>query len=230
MKHSLKFSPRRIAGAVLSVFVLLLLALPSATFHSVEYGVTSVSPNGAAGGYIIPASCGSPHAGDLCTAPSFSATSAGGQGSSISVVLGNTATLSWSAGDGASSCDGTNFSTGGAPSGSALVAPTANMVYAVSCSNGGSSSVLVTVINPVLSIAASHTRVHSGDTTTIIWSAMGVNSCAVSGPGAFWTGTSGSMTTPPITAESVYTLTCQTDGGPVSATTTVALTASFEEF
>jgi hypothetical protein len=196
-------------------------------FRSVEYGVTALSPKGEAGGFLIPASCGSPHTGDTCTAPDIF-----GPGGShgFTILAGHTATITWDGTQSSStSCDGTNFSTGGALSGSVSVAPSATTDYTVTC-GPNSGTITVTVINPTISISASPATVRSGDTTTITWSATSVNSCTVTGPGVSTSGSSGSLTTPAITSQSTYTLSCSTDGGTVTATTTVSLQGSFGEF
>ncbi|MEK7114014.1 MAG: hypothetical protein AAB850_00485 [Patescibacteria group bacterium] len=67
---------------------------------------------------------------------------------------------------------------------------------------------------PVVSITANPPRVYSGDPSTISWSATQVNSCAISGPGVSATGLTGSRT-PTISAQSTYTITCQTNGAPL---------------
>lgn len=67
------------------------------------------------------------------------------------------------------------------------------------------------------SISASPTRVRSGSSSTVTWSASGVTSCTVSGPGLSSTSKQGSQSAT-ITQQSLYTLTCQTSGAPVSET------------
>lgn len=89
-----------------------------------------------------------------------------------------------------------------------------------------------------LSISASPARVRSGQTSTITWSATGVNgegaSCTVTGPGISWTapvsagpqcsaGSSGSAT---ISTQSTYTITC----GGESKSATVNVIPNFQEF
>jgi len=64
------------------------------------------------------------------------------------ITEGESLTLAWSS-IGANSCTGTNFSTGGAVSGSVTVSPTASLTYSIVCTGDGgsspSSSVPVTV-------------------------------------------------------------------------------------
>mgnify|MGYP001604119193 FL=1 len=59
--------------------------------------------------------------------------------SPTTVVMGNSATLTWSSTN-ATSCTGTNFSTSGGASGSAAVSPSATTTYTVACSGAGGTS------------------------------------------------------------------------------------------
>lgn len=204
---------------------------------SVELGMSSPSPSGETGGTIIPASCGSPHSGDLCTPPTFYGTShstLGATGSSISVNSGESATLSWTCATPSSSSSGINFSTGGSTSGSADVTPDSTTTYTIICSNGGQGSTTVTVLDPVMSITAGPSLIQSGDTSSISWSATNVNSCSVGEDNASitdsWSGTSGTQVSSVIAEQTVYTLTCLTDAGAVSQSVTVRLVPVFQEF
>lgn len=67
--------------------------------------------------------------------------------SPTSIAEGETSTLTWSSTD-AAFCDGTNFETAGATSGSVIVSPASDSTYTVTCSNmagSASDSVAVTV-------------------------------------------------------------------------------------
>ena len=174
------------------------------------------------------------------SSPSFTAISSGGgaggsgqSGANVSILQGGSATLSWSCVN-SSSSSGVNFSTGGAGSGSTGVSPSSTTEYTVLCSNGGQGSVTVTVVDPTPSITATPSIIRVGDTSVIAWSATDVNSCSVSENNPdftdSWSGASGSQTTSPITGETTYTLSCQTDAGSVSASATVRMIPSFEEF
>lgn len=135
---------------------------------------------------------------------------------------GSSSTCSWSCSG--SSTAGLGFSTGGALTGDASVSPTATTAYTVQCIGpGGTSqtSTTVTVNNPVLSLSADPTRVRSGNSSTITWSATQVTSCAISGPGVSATGLSGSRSTGALTSQSRYTLTCQTVAGVKTASVLV---------
>ena len=209
--------------------------------RSVEVGVASLSPRGEAGGFAIPASCPSyEHNPGECSppSPSFSGSVGGGSGSgAVTINNGESVTLTWSASS-AMSCSGTNFSTGGATSGSTVVAPSSTITYTVLCNyNPGlytpstvQSSVGVTVFNPALNINASPTQVRSGNQSTISWSATNVDTCSVTGPSFSATGVSGSQLSGPVTIQSTYTLSCQNAGGSLSQSVIVTLIPAFEEF
>ena len=163
--------------------------------------------------------------GCVPTPPSFST-------NKPEVILGQSATLTWSCSNSTSS-SGSNFSTGGATSGSVQVSPTIDTQFIVVCSNGGQASVDVSVFWPVLDISADPDKVKPGDTSLITWSTLGdddILSCSVTGPNFSATGEDGSQVTAPIVEESTYTLTCQTTRNIRTENTTVTLTPSFEEF
>ena len=161
------------------------------------------------------------------TPPSFTVNGA----SSATITSGSSATLQWSCSNSTSSSGG-GFSTGGATTGSVSVTPAVGTTqYTVQCSNGGQSTVSVTVSSAIMNISANPALVRSGGTSVISWSASNVNSCTVTGTGISASGLSGSATTPAITAETTYTLTCQVTGlGAVSRPVTVKLVPKFEEF
>ncbi|OGI62781.1 hypothetical protein A2818_00860 [Candidatus Nomurabacteria bacterium RIFCSPHIGHO2_01_FULL_40_12] len=66
--------------------------------------------------------------------PSGDAGAGGGGGGSTTIYTGGSVTLEWSSD--ASSCTGTNFNTGGAPSGSVVVSPISTTTYTISCGSG----------------------------------------------------------------------------------------------
>lgn len=201
--------------------------------RSVELGVASRSPVGISGGIVVPASCGSPHTGDLCTAPYVSATSASGNGTSVVINAGDSTTLTWVCYDSTSS-SGINFSTGGAVSGSVVVSPSTDTSYTIICSNGGQGIVNVTVVNPSLSITANPSLIQTGGVTSIIWTTTDVNTCTVNETNPMitdsWSGTSGTQTTSVLAQGTTYTLSCITDGGTVTESVTVNLVPIFQEF
>jgi len=99
-------------------------------------------------------SCDNPYpsgGGADCSGPSSQSCSstAGCATATISVspttiVSGNSATLTWSSTN-ATSCTGTNFSTGGSISGSIQVSPTSPVTYTVTCSGASSATAVSTV-------------------------------------------------------------------------------------
>ena len=141
---------------------------------------------------------------------------------------GGTVTITWSDPEGRS-CAGIGFSTGGASSGSVQVTPADTTNYGVQC---GSDQVTVTIVvtNPVLTIGATPARVRSGSASSISWSATNVTSCTLTGTGVS-TSCSGAAcasahnnSTGALSAQTVYTLACQTGVGGRSATATVFIT------
>ena len=84
-----------------------------------------------------------------------------------------------------------------------------------------------TVLNPTATISASPTRVQSGKTTTVTWSSTDTTSCTVSGPGLSASGTSGSQPVT-VTSQAVYTVSC--NSGAATATATVNVVPTFQEF
>lgn len=147
---------------------------------------------------------------------------------------GQSSTLTWSSTN-ATSCTGTGFTAGGTSgtrSTGALNTPgTSN--YQVVCSGTGGNSppafASVEVRSPTATISASPTRVQTGTNSQISWSASQVNSCVISGPGLSSTSISGSQAVP-ISSQSIYTITCQTNGSPVTKSVTVNVVAIFKEF
>ena len=217
---------------------------------SIEIRVTDTSPKGKGGGVIVPASCGSKYAhfNNECAPkppPSFgvsdggggtSGATGGGTGadgtgaSSITINEGGAVTMSFACVNSTSS-SGLNFSTGGGASGSVSINPLDTATYTVVCSNGGRSSVEVTVLHPVLEITADPIQVRSGRESLITWSATVVDSCNVTGTNGFSaTGLSGSQPSNPITLQSIFTLTCENVAGTLSKSVTVYLIPEFREF
>lgn len=157
------------------------------------------------------------------------------------INLGNSTTIIWSA-SGANSCSGVGFFTGGATSGEVEVTPTETTTYTIICTwsgnyrSGGqsSSSGTVTVLDPILTISATPSRLQSGSTSIIEWTATNINTCSVSEDNPniadSWSGVSGTQTTSIISEETVYTLTCLNDAGSVNESVTVRLVPVFQEF
>jgi hypothetical protein len=158
-----------------------------------------------------------------------------------SITNGSSSNLTWGS-TGATSCRAFGgFWTGNATSNSTGVSvnPSTTSNYQIHCDNAGGSTnsnianVTVTASAPVLSITATPTRVSSGGTSIIKWSASGsgVTSCNVTRNGGAWK--SGLVSVPAagvsdtVTGQTVYTLTCNA-GSPQSVTVNVA--PGFQEF
>lgn len=160
---------------------------------------------------------------------------------SQTINVGQSATLNWSSTN-ATSCTGSGFTangTSGSFSTGALNTP-GTQNYQVSCSGPGGTSPIVTasvnVISPNATISAVPSRV-TGSTTnpgssTISWSSGNVQSCAVTRNGIAWQSglNSSGVVDNNITSQTVYTITCQTGGSPVTNSTTVNITPAFQEF
>ncbi len=171
-----------------------------------------------------------------------------------SVLFGQSTTLTWSCQD-ATYCtevlnsDGFSTDPLDRVSGSDSATPSSpgTVTYGMRCTGqGGSQDFLFPPIEvrvPIATISADPTRVASGSTSTITWSATDVISCSVTGPsGTGWanvTGpaiggsfSTGSPKTPTITKQSTYTITCQTTTSPstVSDSVIVNILPEFEEF
>ena len=147
-------------------------------------------------------------------------------------------TLTWSSSN-ASTCRGGGFSTGEATSGSVSVSTAG--AYTLTCTDkiGNFCTDSVTVsggacTNPSASISANPGRIQSGGTTQISYNASGVDgSCTISGPGApgsvpaaSCTVPNGSFTTPALTTQTTYTITC----GDTSNNVIVNVVPNFTEF
>jgi len=163
--------------------------------------------------------------GTNCSGPSTQACSAPACNVVIDVnptaiLTGGSTTLTWSSNT--ASCTGTNFSTGGAPSGSVTVNPASTTTYTVTC-NGVSASTTVTVSNAAIN--ASLITIFSGDEVTLTWSSANATSCTGTN---FSTGgaTSGSVTINPAST-TTYTLACN---DPLSSTSSVTVKVKKKPF
>lgn len=174
--------------------------------------------------------------------------------SPASIDAGQSSTLTWSSTN-ADYCDAPgSFSGGatanGATSGSASTgALTANASYQINCYRGGVSAqdvATVTVVQPQMSITPSTTRVvvpitGPNPTISVSWNVSNVTSCTLQRNGtAIHTITttgvtrssSGTMTDITIDRQTVFSLSCRNNAGPIAqaATATVNITSSFKEF
>ncbi|HVN44302.1 MAG TPA: hypothetical protein VMT66_03545 [Steroidobacteraceae bacterium] len=80
--------------------------------------------------------------------------------------------------------------------------------------------------SPVVTLSADHSQVSSGSTVDLIWSSQNATSCTASGG---WSGTqktSGTYTTPALSANTTFTLTCTGAGGSTMKSVSVSVTSS----
>ena len=152
------------------------------------------------------------------------------------INTGQSSTLTWSSVNATSCTAAGGFSTGGATSGSASTGElTQDVTYQITCSNtsrSATASTAVFVQNPQVTISASPSRVSIGGSSTISWAATDVragNSCTISGPGLSETAKTGSRSVA-ISAQSEYTITCQTQDSPVTNSVIVNVAPNFQEF
>jgi len=150
--------------------------------------------------------------------------------SPTSITAGQTVTLTWSSTN-ASSCSASGGWSGTkATSGSeASAALTANTTFTLVCVGGGGSgtaNATVTVSGPpTVTLSADPTSVTAGFSSTLTWSASNATSCTASGG---WSGTkavSGSESTPLLTADTTFILTCTGPGGSTPQQVSVAVAA-----
>ncbi len=155
---------------------------------------------------------------------------------------GQSTRLKWRSTNATSCTAAGGFSTGGAVNNSTGVLvgpltqnPTENpTVFAITCTGLGGSvnaNTSVTVLQPDASITASPLRVTAGTASTITWSASQVTSCSVASNPLGFSGVglvdSKSAT---INTQTTFTITCQTNGAPISKSVTVNVIPIFQEF
>jgi hypothetical protein len=150
-----------------------------------------------------------------------------------SIVLGKSATLTWSSTN-ATACTASNGWAGTeGVSGTQSVTPTAagSVSYVLTCTGTGGSAdatatLTVTSPAPTVTISVSPTSITVGSSATLTWSATNATSCSASGA---WSGnqaTSGTATVSPTTAATdSYTLACTGAGGTATATATLTAVA-----
>jgi hypothetical protein len=146
------------------------------------------------------------------------------------VPVGSGSTLTWSSAH-ASACTASGDWNGAlAVSGSVGTgALTQNATYSLICTGPGGMSpqatATVTVIRvPTVTLAATPVAVAVGGSSTLTWSSMNADSCTASGGWGGTLATSGSQGTGPLTATTVYSMTCAGPGGitaPVMASVNI---------
>lgn len=150
--------------------------------------------------------------------------------SPTSVSSGGTTTLSWTSSN-ADACTASGGWNGArAVNGSAQSpAVTSTTTFTLSCNGPGGGAVANATVNisssssPSVQLSASAPGVTPGASTTLTWTSANVTSCTASNG---WTGSralSGSETTPGLTSDKTYQLSCSGANGNAIAMTTVTL-------
>jgi len=108
---------------------------------------------------------------------------------------------------------------------------TASTTYSITCTGTGgtatqSATVSVTAALPAITLAANPSTVNSGATSTLTWSATNATSCAATGGWGGTEPTSGSYTSPALSANASYSISCTGTGGTASQTVTVTVTGT----
>ncbi len=142
------------------------------------------------------------------------------------IISGQSSTLTWNSTN-ASSCIGTNFSTGSQTSGSIAVSPTVTTSYSVSCTGVGgtkvaSATVTVTSVPaPTATLTANPTSIRRGQSSKLTWSSANATSCTGTN---FSTGgkISGSTSVVP-TKSTTYYVSCSGAGGTVVKSASVSV-------
>lgn len=139
-----------------------------------------------------------------------------------SISSGSSSTISWSSVN-ATSCTGTNFSTGNNTNGTASTgAITSNKTYSVICTGlGGNASASATITvnalpTPVVTLTASPSSINNGSSSTLTWSSA--NAVLCTGTGFDTSGlTAGSVSVSPSATRS-YSILCTGAGGTSTGT------------
>lgn len=246
-----RISTRQILVSLVSLLFLLALlgVLPSLfsqspTAWSSELGFTSLSPRGALGGSIVPASCesGYAHTPGECAPASPPVPTATLSANPSTIDSGQSSNLFWSSTRATSCTSAGGFDTGGAtsnpPGGVSTGSLTETTSYQITCSGSTGTSTpalaTVTVLQPTATIIANPDRVNTGTgsggggtesaTTTLTWNATNVNTCAITRNGVPWLAltadtervVSGS-TADIITTQTAYKISCSNDASGSAA-------------
>lgn len=151
-----------------------------------------------------------------------------------SIVLGKTATLTWSSTN-ATACMASNGWTGTeAVSGTQTVTPTTagSLSYVLTCTGAGGSgkgtaALTVTSPAPTVTISVSPTSVDVGGSAKLTWSSTNATSCTASGAWSGSQATSGTLTVSPTTAASdSYALACTGAGGTANGAAALTVAAA----
>lgn len=138
---------------------------------------------------------------------------------------GDDVELTWSSTN-ATTCVGTNFTTGGATSGAITVYPFSDTTYSVECTGPGgiatdSDTALVNSITPTADLMGDPTTINIGESTELTWSSTNTTICESAD---FTTGntTSGTVTVSP-TVTTDYEVSCSGPHGIVDDLVTITV-------
>jgi hypothetical protein len=214
-------------------------ALGSMTLNGTGIAVYTTSTL-SVGAHSITAAYGGDgaNAASTSTAASVTVTAAAAPTVTISVaptsiVLGQSATLTWSATN-ATACTASNAWTGTeAVSGTQAVTPTAagSLSYVLTCTGVGGSAnatavLTVTAAAPTVTIAVAPASITVGQSATLTWSSTNATSCTASGSWSGTQATSGSTSVSPASAGvASYALACTGTGATANGTATLTVTA-----
>ena len=142
------------------------------------------------------------------------------------IANGSSATLAWSSTD-ATSCSGTNFSTGGAVSGSKSVSPSSTTTYGLSCTGDGgtdtdSKTITVTPApTPTAALTATPSSAAAGSAVTLAWSSANTSSCTGTNFSTLGA-TTGTVTVNPLST-TAYSVSCSGTGGTATDNKTLII-------
>jgi hypothetical protein len=149
------------------------------------------------------------------------------------IIVGQTATVTWTATN-ASACMASGAWSGAeAISGTLGISPTTSgdLSYALSCTGAGgtASATAPLTVNavPTATISVSPTTISVGESATLTWSSTNATSCTASGAWAASEATSGTSSVSPATSGTLdYTLSCSGAGGTASTSATLTVNAA----
>ncbi|MES2135410.1 MAG: hypothetical protein V4449_04175 [Patescibacteria group bacterium] len=138
------------------------------------------------------------------------------------IDTGGSSLLSWSSSN-ATSCTGTNFSTGGASGGTVTVSPAGTTLYSVTCTDGSQTATASATLTvnpppaPTVTLIANPNRIQTGESSTLTWTSTNAVSCIGSG---FDTAgnVSGSVSTGSLAETTNYSITCSGESSSTTST------------
>lgn len=138
--------------------------------------------------------------------------------SPLAITNGNASTLTWGSTN-ATSCTGTNFSTGGATSGSVSVSPAADTTYTVTCTGvaGTASAAKTVTVRPAPPTGLTSSCNAAGTSVTLSWNpSSGATNYYVRMTGVSTDGYTGTSITYPVTPNQYYDWWVHSNMGPAN--------------